>query len=253
MGSTVLKRNVPLQEQLRQILRDRIVSNHYPRGAAFPSESELAQEFNVSRATVRSALSALVAEGLLLRHRGRGTSVSPLPTISNPIGEALDFCEFITSSGFKAGIQMVSASVVKANERLAADLEIPEGSDLLRVESVFTADGSPVIYCANSIPAQVLGDDLLAETLRHPENAEPIYEFLESRCHRRVAYHIASLRAELAGRFEMDIQDFDPLTPMLVMKSIAYDVEQQPIFQSLSAYPDERMTFTLFRKRAGAG
>lgn len=252
MHSTPLQRSVSLQEQLRQILRDRITTNHYPRGSTFPSESELAQEFSVSRATVRSALSALVAEGLLIRHRGKGTSVSPLPTISNPIGEALDFCEFITASGFEAGIKMVNAAVMQSQEQLAKDLQIAADSQVLRVESVFTADGSPVIYCVNSIPAQVLGAELLLETIRHPESAEPIYEFLENRCHRRVTYHLATLRAELVQNFEMQIPDFDALAPMLVMKSIAYDEDQQPIFQSLSAYPDDRMTFTLLRKRRGS-
>ena len=46
MTSSALVRSAPLQEQLRQIVRERIISGYYSRGADFPSESDLAQEFD---------------------------------------------------------------------------------------------------------------------------------------------------------------------------------------------------------------
>ncbi|MEU5694602.1 GntR family transcriptional regulator [Actinosynnema sp. NPDC020468] len=62
----------PKHAQLRDILR-RLAEQELPPGSAIPSERDLAQQYRVSRITVRAAVGQLVAEGLLTRAKGRGT------------------------------------------------------------------------------------------------------------------------------------------------------------------------------------
>ena len=64
---------LPLYHQVAGILRQRIEEGVYPAGARLNSEDELAVEFDVSRATVRQAMSELALEGRVIRRRGRGT------------------------------------------------------------------------------------------------------------------------------------------------------------------------------------
>ena len=59
-------------------------------GRLLPSELELTTHFNVSRPTVRQAMSQLVSEGLIERGRGRGTFVAP-PHASRDLGGPLEF------------------------------------------------------------------------------------------------------------------------------------------------------------------
>lgn len=66
----------PLAERLETILRGRILVGTYAPGGRLPSESELAAEFGVSRATVRTVLARLAAQGLILRRHGEGTYVN---------------------------------------------------------------------------------------------------------------------------------------------------------------------------------
>ncbi|MFD8492138.1 GntR family transcriptional regulator [Amycolatopsis sp. NPDC059657] len=68
----VIEGPTPKHAQLREILR-RTVERELPPGAAIPSERELAERYQVSRLTVRSAIGKLVEEGLLSRVRGKGT------------------------------------------------------------------------------------------------------------------------------------------------------------------------------------
>src|SRR4026208_1274953 len=63
--------------QVREHVRGLIESQ--PPGSAAPSERELVARFGVARMTVRQALDALVAEGLLERIPGRGTFVAQPP------------------------------------------------------------------------------------------------------------------------------------------------------------------------------
>jgi DNA-binding LacI/PurR family transcriptional regulator len=66
-----------LYTQLLVHFRERILEGSLPAGTRLPTELELAQEHQISRGTVRQALSALVNEGLLERVRGRGPFVRP--------------------------------------------------------------------------------------------------------------------------------------------------------------------------------
>lgn len=68
--------------QLITHFRVRILDGNLPPGSRLPTELELAEEYNISRGTVRQAMTALVNEGLLERIQGRGTFVRTTPLLS---------------------------------------------------------------------------------------------------------------------------------------------------------------------------
>lgn len=63
-------------EQIMQILETRILEGIYPLGSRLPPERSLAEEFGVSRASVRDALQALGARGMLEVRQGDGYHVA---------------------------------------------------------------------------------------------------------------------------------------------------------------------------------
>jgi GntR family transcriptional regulator len=65
--------------QIAAILRARIASGELQVGRPIPSEMTMAQEYGVSRLTVRKAVHLLRAEGLVRHAVGRGTFVPPPP------------------------------------------------------------------------------------------------------------------------------------------------------------------------------
>ncbi len=74
----MVRRNVPLVEQvILELLADIDRGEYVRSNGMLPSESELAQHFSVSRATVRDALSQLEATGVVIRRQGVGTFVNP--------------------------------------------------------------------------------------------------------------------------------------------------------------------------------
>lgn len=246
----LLVRTDSLKTQLQRVLRERILSGYYASGSQFPSEVELVDEYGVSRTTVRSSLAALEAEGLIQRRWGVGTFVSRQHYIPHQIEEALDFTVLISASGYTPAVQVLRATGTVAGPVESRRLAIDEGSPVLRVEKVFTADGDPVIYVVNFIPQHTLGDGLFIEVQRRPELTEPIYAFLEETCGQRVEYHVATLAAILARDSEIAIPDLDPITPLLTMSSIGHDRDDRPVFESRSIYPDPRLQMKLLRRRS---
>jgi DNA-binding FadR family transcriptional regulator len=58
------------RQQVEHQLREAIRASEFKRGERLPTEAELAENFGVSRSTVREALRSLVAEGLIAKSRG---------------------------------------------------------------------------------------------------------------------------------------------------------------------------------------
>ena len=64
-------------KQFADFLRNKILKGNFKEGDKFPSVTELAREFGISRTTVDKVVSMLVAEGLLHRISGKGTFMQP--------------------------------------------------------------------------------------------------------------------------------------------------------------------------------
>ncbi|GAA1287958.1 hypothetical protein Psi02_77920 [Planotetraspora silvatica] len=71
--------DIPLWQVIASALRTDILEARYTPGTPLPSETALASRYSVSRPTVRDAVKALSAEGLVSVVRGRGTFVRPVP------------------------------------------------------------------------------------------------------------------------------------------------------------------------------
>ncbi len=71
-------------EQVADQLRELIVTGELPQGGRLPTETALARELGVSRATVREALRLLAAQGLVRTAKGQtGGSYVTLPTVDH--------------------------------------------------------------------------------------------------------------------------------------------------------------------------
>lgn len=69
----------PKYLQLKTQILSWITGGRFRPGDKLPSENELADQFGLSRQTVRQSIGALVQEGWLAREQGKGTFVSRLP------------------------------------------------------------------------------------------------------------------------------------------------------------------------------
>ena len=66
---------VPLYQQIKDLLLDRMEHGELVAGDLIPSEAKLGAAFGVSRLTARQALYELRVEGYVIREKGRGTFV----------------------------------------------------------------------------------------------------------------------------------------------------------------------------------
>lgn len=83
--SIVLNRKLPLWYQVSQSLRASILGRSPEDPLRLPTEERLAEHYGVSVLTMRQALKELEDEGLISRHRRRGTFIEPAARRGTPV------------------------------------------------------------------------------------------------------------------------------------------------------------------------
>lgn len=113
-------------------------------GARLAPERALADEFSITRVTVRQALLQMEAEGLIFREERRGWFVSP-PRIQYDPTANTSFTKSITAQGRVAGTTVLSKQQIAATARDAEHLECAPGDPIYAISRLRTVDGRAVL------------------------------------------------------------------------------------------------------------
>jgi GntR family transcriptional regulator, phosphonate transport system regulatory protein len=140
---------VAMWRQIADEIRRLVANGTFPAANALPGEIALASRFGVNRHTVRSAIAALVQEGLLRAERGRGTFVEKSDRLRFPIGRRTRFSEALAGGPVSGQTRYLAAGIEAADERKAQALDVDPGAPLVRIDLLYMADGLPVSVAGN--------------------------------------------------------------------------------------------------------
>lgn len=139
---------IAVWRQIMETLKADIGSGVFEKGSRLPAEAEIAHRFGVNRHTVRRAIAALTAEGLLRADQGRGTFVASAP-LNYPIGARTRFSEIVSGQDRSPSGRLIGSSVEHADVLLSGQLELPLGTPLIRAETLRVADSVPVMVATS--------------------------------------------------------------------------------------------------------
>ena len=250
MSTQIPQRQTPLTDQVTEILLERISSGSYPPESRLPSEHELVEELGVSRATVRAALSALAAGGMVKRRQGVGTFVGRLTGISNPLNDVIDYHDLITGQGFHFGAEHLGAVIETPPPEVRQALGLEPDASVVEIKKAFKADGELVVYTVNFIPSWVYEDHLSPAEITRPGASEPLFEFMEARCRQPIDYYLANVRPEIARNiaFPDQVMPVDPLLPVLIVEETGYNQDEQAVIYEVEHLLGQHMQFGLIRR-----
>jgi GntR family transcriptional regulator len=176
----------PLYRQLQRVLREAIHGSLLGPDDALPGERELAEEFKVSRVTVRKALDALVGEGLLSRRQGAGTFVAA--RVEKNFSKLSSFTEDMRARGRVPHSVWLSKAAGEVTPEESLTLGLSPGAPVYRFNRIRFADAAPMALEFSTVPAFCLpAPDAVDVSL---------YEALE-RCGHRPRRALQRLRAVL--------------------------------------------------------
>lgn len=235
----------PLFLQVQRRIADAIAAGTLKPGDRLPPERVLLEELQVSRATVRRALSQLVEDGLLDASPGRGWFVRSGP-LSEPPNVLMSLSELGARHGLDTTAHVLEQRVRGATLDEAETFEIAPGADVFVLRRVRRFDGLPVGVEASRVP--------LARAPRLPDT-----DFT-------TASLMATLDASGAGTVRADYVteggpvgedcaphlELEPGSPAFIATTTGYDEAGRVVELTRSVYRSDRYRFrATLTRRAG--
>jgi GntR family transcriptional regulator len=227
---------IPLYFQLSQHLEHAIESGAIPNGTLFRNEIQLAEQFGLSRPTMRRAMQDLVDKGLIVRRRGVGTRVVQ-PKVRR-LMELTSLYEDLAGSGQAPTTQVLEIEVMGSDEQLAARLGIATGDPVTRVVRLRSAQQLPIAKLTNYLPEAV--GELTAEELE----GHGLYEIMRAR---GIHLHTAAqtVGARTATSAEARLLDEKRNAALLTMQRSTYDDRGAAVEYGDHIYAASRYSFEI--------
>ncbi|WP_125777880.1 GntR family transcriptional regulator [Antribacter gilvus] len=189
--------------EIARLLRDAINGGELSPGAKLPSERELAESHGVARNTAREAIRLLTQEGLVQPEHGRGVFVRVRPKLmrfgrrrySRAMRQSglSPFRAEVIAQGRTPDTECRSVTRISAPGEVAERLEIPAGTDVVRRENWYYADGEPMQVGTTYSPWAIVEGSPIADTKKMGHGS--IYGRFEE-----LGYPIAYVREEISAR-----------------------------------------------------
>lgn len=158
---------VPLYSQLMDILIEQIEGS-MQENDQIPSERDICEKYDVSRSTVRQAVTELETDGYIYKVHGKGTFVAP-KKLNQDLIKFYSFTEEMKRIGKKPVSRVLKFEVIGANKKISRKMKIDEEEVVYKFTRLRIADNTPmmletsyVLY--NRFPG-ITKDDLEKEAL----------------------------------------------------------------------------------------
>jgi GntR family transcriptional regulator len=219
---------VPRYYEIEQSLRERVAS--LDPDSPLPSESQLCEEFGVSRMTARAAVQRLAQDGLVYRVPGRGTFVAASRP-NRTAGHVLSFSDEMRRKG-----RVPSSKVIERRQRRASDEEERRLGvrEVVVLRRVRLADGKPLAVERAVFPADRVGSTLDADLER-----ESLFEALVGAGLVPTSGR-AALVAEAATAEDARLLRVRKGSPLLVERRLINDPQGRPLEWTESRYVGSR-------------
>ena len=160
----MIQRNIPLSQQVANDILTSIEAGNLvrPSDGLLPSEAELSQRYNVSRATVREALSRLEQRGVILRRHGVGTFLNfQRPIIESGLERLESLDTLAQRMGMHTDMDELQIQERRATTNEAKQLQISDESMVISVSRVIRIGDKRVAYLMDITPQEFLNKQAL--------------------------------------------------------------------------------------------
>ena len=147
--------DIPLYSQLVSIIKRNISAGTLSPGALLPSEAELCRTFDVSRSTVRQAIGALEAEGLVVRKQGRGTFVAE-PKMRRRTENVYSFTSEISAMGMTPSSTILEFEIMDPTPDIVSMLDMAgHRTQIYKFTRIRNVNGEPLILETSFYPTYI--------------------------------------------------------------------------------------------------
>ena len=232
---------IPLYFQLKELIVEEIKSGEFEVDSLIPTEKELSEQFDISRTTVRQAITELVQEGWLYRVKSKGTFIARQKIRQDFLSKLETFYEQMNRIGVTPSTQVLDFHVVKANLEVAESLEIAEGSQVFHLLRLRDGDQEPVVIVETYLPyercAFLEGNDYEKISLYDSLSANPETKIVSAR---------RFVEAAAASSEDAKILNIKKGAPILMTHTVGLNHSGIPLEYSIARYRGDMSGFQIY-------
>ena len=228
----------PYHIQAERILRHMINDEQYSSGAVLPNEIELARDLGISRNKLRQAINLLVAEGMLLRKKGVGTTVNTLGKASSNVRNWMSFSQEMESLGIAVRNYELHVCWEIAPREVYRFFNLRNETPLLRMSRVRGSQQAPIVFFVSYFNPAIgmTGDE---------DYAMPLYTILEQRYGIVVHKSVEEVSAQLADQELAGKLFIHPGDAILKRKRLVLDNTGSPVEYNIGYYRADSFTYRI--------
>ncbi|GJM47950.1 GntR family transcriptional regulator [Weissella soli] len=223
-------------------IKAKIISGYYAKGSILPDQKTLAEDFAVSKITIKNALDNLANAGFVLKTSGFGTVViGPSTLITDKDAPASNF-EGLTD---QAGAERVASKVIKfdlefPSAEVKTHLNINDEEPVYHIIRLRLLDGDPFIIENTYMPVA------LVPGLSQSVLESSIYTYIHDTLHLKFAGISRNIQARQADELDMRYLNVSKNSAILEIEQIVWLVNGKPIEYSTSRNDSNKRSYYLF-------
>jgi len=229
---------VPVYIQIHDEIHEAIDGGRWVPGDKIPAERDLAEQFGVSRMTLRQAIMLLVDENILERRVGSGTYVAERK-VQEQLNGVTSFTDMMAAAGKVATSKTISFHIGNPSNSEQEKLQLPANEQVLRMERVRYGDDEPIAFEVASIPAH------LVEGLARESLTNSLYKTLLEQRHLEIGHASQTVTAAAVTERVAEYLGIKRSDPVLVLRQVTKDINNQPFEYVRTQYVGSRFEFFL--------
>jgi len=236
--------NTHIYELIEEYIIDMIQSNDVKIGDKIPTEAELSEMFNASRATVSKALGHLVYEGLIYRTAGRGSFVR-MKQIDQGIKTLFSFSENVKRNGGISSSRVLEYNIVDASSlpNIQEVLGLSDDDKMHRIVRRRYSDDEVIAVqmCFLSVPA--------IPKLEVKSLESSIYEYIEKELKLEIHQNTVKIQAVNPTAILEKGMGFKLSQPLLKTTAVSYLKDGSPFEVNETYYLSDRYEYKTINYR----
>ena len=240
-----MKNEMQIAQSVRMKLLKEMKSGIFSACERLPRETLLSEELGISRTQLRDVLATLEQEGYITRRLGVGTVINRhVLNVKSRMDIETELMDVISNNGYEAKVHFLGFQEERATGIVAQKLGIAEGTPILVISKVCTANGVQALYFQDFIDKKIIQKEFDEEDLKLP-----VFDFLKDKCNADIYMDLTELKAVAADDETARLLDVPVGIPLLSMEEVDYDIEGNIVFYSRQFFKGGMFEQTVLRKR----
>lgn len=229
---------LPLYYQVMEDIKRQIKEGHFAVGTKLPTEQWLCKYYDVSRVTIRKALSELINSGIIRGQRGKGYYVSS-PNINLSIVHMASLHKALTNSGILSTSRVLSIRTITAPSSMVRNTDILPTEKVIELHRIRYANGRPI-----SDQVAYLVEKFCRDLPLEQLSTSSLYDMLQQH-HINIGYSKQTFMAALPDDELRKNLQLEGDCALLSIHATVYNTDDKVIEYSINKYVPDRYCYNI--------